>query len=100
VTDIHLHDPQTLYRRIHHDEQRHIGYGVWSLREAVARDPSLAGEITATLGRLLPAVADSLTPPDREGADWDALGASVQEIREFALGGLTRRLKIIGVELG
>ena len=92
MTDIHLHDPQTLYRRIHHDEQRHIGYGVWYLRDAVARDPSLAGEITATLGRLLPAVAG-------EGTDWDALGASVQEIREFALGGLTRRLKIIGVEL-
>jgi hypothetical protein len=48
---------------------------------------------------LLPAVADALTPPDRDGTDWDALGASAEEIREFALGGLTRRLKIIGVEL-
>ena len=39
-------------------------------------------------------------PPDRDGADWDALGASSQEIREFALGGLNRRLGIIGVSLG
>ena len=87
------------YGRIHHDEQRHISYGIWYLRDAVERDASLAGEVRATLGALLPAVADSLTPPDRDGTDWDALGASAEEIREFALGGLTRRLKIIGVEL-
>jgi ribonucleoside-diphosphate reductase beta chain len=88
------------YGRIHHDEQRHIGYGVWYLRQAVASDPALAAEVRATLSALLPAVADSLTPPDRDGTDWDALGASAQEIREFALAGLTRRLKLIGVELG
>ncbi len=87
------------YSRIHHDEQRHIGYGVWYLRDAVAREPALADEVRVTLGRLLPAVAESLTPPDRDGSDWDALGASSQEIREFALGGLNRRLGIIGVSL-
>jgi ribonucleoside-diphosphate reductase beta chain len=87
------------YSRIHHDEQRHIGYGVWYLREAIRGDAALADELRATLGRLLPAVAESLTPPDRDGADWDALGASSQEIREYALGGLTRRLGIIGVSL-
>ena len=37
---------------------------------------------------LLPAVAQALTPPERDGTDWDALGASGEEIREFALGGL------------
>jgi ribonucleoside-diphosphate reductase beta chain len=87
------------YGRIHHDEQRHIGYGVWYLWDAVAREPALADEVGATLGALLPAVAESLTPPDRDGTDWDALGASAQEIREFALGGLTKRLQIIGAEL-
>jgi ribonucleoside-diphosphate reductase beta chain len=87
------------YGRIHHDEQRHIGYGVWFLREAVRGDEAMGERIRSTLGRLLPAVADALTPPDREGADWEALGASAQEIREFALGGLRRRLAIIGVAL-
>jgi ribonucleoside-diphosphate reductase beta chain len=87
------------YSKIHHDEQRHIGYGTWYLREAVAADPPLADVVRATLRELLPAVAESLTPPDREGTDWDALGASAEEIREFALGGLTRRLKAIGVPL-
>ena len=64
-----------------------------------ASEPELAGDVRATLRTLLPAVAEALTPPDREGTDWDALGAGSEEIREFALGGLTRRLKIIGVEL-
>jgi len=87
------------YSKIHHDEQRHIGYGTWYLREAVAADPSLADVVRATLRELLPAVADSLTPPNREGTDWDALGAGAEEIREFAIGGLTRRLNVIGVPL-
>jgi ribonucleoside-diphosphate reductase beta chain len=87
------------YSKIHHDEQRHIGYGTWFLREAVRASPELAENVRATLRSLLPAVAEALTPPDREGTDWDALGASSEEIREFALGGLTRRLAIVGVPL-
>ncbi|MGC1851640.1 MAG: ribonucleotide-diphosphate reductase subunit beta [Solirubrobacterales bacterium] len=87
------------YSKIHHDEQRHIGYGTWYLRQAVADDPALADVVRATLRELLPTVAESLTPPDREGTDWDALGAGGEEIREFAIGGLTRRLNVIGVPL-
>ena len=87
------------YSKIHHDEHRHIGYGTWYLREAIAAEPALADNLRATLKGLLPAVAESLTPPDREGTDWDALGASSTEIRDFALDGLRRRLNIIGVPL-
>jgi ribonucleoside-diphosphate reductase beta chain len=87
------------YSKIHHDEQRHIGYGTWYLRQAVAADPALGDVVRETLRDLLPAVAESLTPPDREGTDWDALGAGAEEIRDFVLGGLKRRLEIIGVPL-
>ena len=87
------------YSLIHHDEQRHIGYGTWYLREAVRGDPALADRVRATLRELLPAVADALAPPAREGSDWEALGASAEEIREFALTGLRRRLAIVGVPL-
>src|SRR4051812_36930624 len=87
------------YSRIHHDEQRHIGYGTWFLREAVARDPALADSVRATLRAALPAVAEALTPPDRDDTDWEALGASSEEIRDFAISGLTRRLNIVGVPL-
>ncbi len=85
------------YSKIHQDEQRHIGYGVWFLRQAVAGEPGLDEVVRGTLRELLPAVAESLTPP--EGADTSTLGASERELRAFALGGLTRRLKIIGVPL-
>ena len=87
------------YSKIHHDEQRHIGYGTWFLRDAVARDPALADSVRATLRAALPAVAQSLTPPDRDDTDWESLGASSEEIRDFAISGLSRRLNIVGVPL-
>jgi ribonucleoside-diphosphate reductase beta chain len=85
------------YTRIHHDEHRHIGYGVWFLRRAVAEHGEMGEVVRGTLLELLPAVAESLTPP--AGADASVLGASAEELRGFALDGLTRRLAIIGVAL-
>ena len=87
------------YSKIHHDEHRHIAYGTWYLREAVAAAPALADVVRSTLRELLPAVAESLTPPDREGTDWNALGADAEEIRDFAIAGLRRRLDVVGVPL-
>ena len=87
------------YSRIHHDEQRHIAYGVGYLRTAVAEDAALADTVRATVRALLPAVADALAPPGTDGLDFEALGASSDEIRAFALSGLTRRLNIIGVPI-
>lgn len=85
------------YSKIHHDEHRHIGYGTWFLREAIAKDAALGDVVRQTLRELLPAVAESLTPP--AGANASVLGASTDELRAFALDGLTRRLTIIGVPL-
>ena len=85
------------YSLIHHDETRHIGYGVWFLRETVRDMPEMADVVRETLRELLPSVADSLKPPD--GGDADLLGVTQDDIRGFALNGLTRRLKIIGVPL-
>ena len=87
------------YSHIHHDEQRHIGYGVWYLRDAAAQDEAMAHRIRAKLMELLPAVANALAPPDTQDTDWEALGATGDEIRQYALDGLTRRLNIIGVPL-
>jgi len=85
------------YSKIHQDEHRHIGYGVWYLRQAVAEDPAMGDVVRATLRELLPAVAESLKPP--EGADASVLGASAEELRGFALDGLTRRLNIVGIPI-
>jgi ribonucleoside-diphosphate reductase beta chain len=85
------------YSKIHHDETRHIGYGVWFLRETVATDPEMADIVRDTLRELLPSVAESLNPPG-DGAG-DVLGIDEDELRSFALDGLSRRLKIVGVPL-
>jgi ribonucleoside-diphosphate reductase beta chain len=85
------------YTKIHHDEQRHIAYGVWFLREAVSGDREMGDVVRSTLRELLPAVAESLTLP--AGADQSLLGASQEELRSFALDGLRRRMNIIGVPL-
>jgi ribonucleoside-diphosphate reductase beta chain len=86
------------YSKIHHDETRHIGYGVWWLRETVREHPEQADVIRRTLRELLPHVADTLKLPG-DGDAASVLGADEDDLRSFALGGLTRRLEIIGVPL-
>jgi ribonucleoside-diphosphate reductase beta chain len=88
------------YSRIHHDETRHIGYGVWFLRETVSGRPEMADVVRETLRVLLPSVAASLAPPETgSNRDFSGIGATAEAIRDFALGALTRRLDIIGVPL-
>jgi ribonucleoside-diphosphate reductase beta chain len=87
------------YSKIHHDETRHIGYGVWFLRETVRDHPEQGGAVRETLRELLPAVANSLKPPGDGESSGELLGVTEDEIRQFALDGLTRRLEIIGVPL-
>ena len=58
--------------RIASDEQRHIAYGTWFLREAVAADPAMAEVIRDQIKELLPAVAESIAPPSEDR--WDVLG--------------------------
>jgi hypothetical protein len=67
------------YRRIHHDEQRQIGDGTWFLREAVSANVATAELFRRTTQEMLPAVAESLTPP--EGAGEALLGVSTDEVR-------------------
>ena len=85
------------YSKIAADERRHIAWGTWFLREAVAADPALADVVRARLIDLLPAVAESVSPPS-EGA-WDVLGVEDGALGAFGLDALGRRMKIIGVPL-
>jgi ribonucleoside-diphosphate reductase beta chain len=85
------------YSRIAADEQRHIAYGTWFLREAIAADPAMAEVVGNRLLDLLPTVAETLSPPG-EGA-LDFLDVDQGALAEFGLGALTRRLAIIGVSL-
>jgi hypothetical protein len=56
----------------------------------------MADQVREMLRELLPSVAESLKPPG-DGAG--ELGVTEDELRSFALGGLTRRLSIIGVPI-
>ena len=85
------------YGRIAADEQRHIAYGTWFLREAVESDPAMADVIRRRLHDLLPHVAQSLAPPG--AGSFDALGIEPGALAEFGLGALNRRLALIGVPL-
>jgi ribonucleoside-diphosphate reductase beta chain len=85
------------YGRIAADEQRHLAYGTEFLRRAVGEEPAMADVVRRRLVDMLPAVAESVSPP-AEGA-WDILGVGDGELAGFGLNALTRRLKIIGVSL-
>jgi ribonucleoside-diphosphate reductase beta chain len=85
------------YSRIAADEQRHIAYGTEFLRRAVREDAAMEGVVRDRIIDLLPAVAESVSPPS-EGA-WDILGVEGGELQQFGLNALTRRLKLIGVSL-
>jgi ribonucleoside-diphosphate reductase beta chain len=85
------------YGRIAADEQRHIAYGTQFLQAAVAEDARMADVIRARLADLLPAVAESVSPPS-EGA-WDVLGVEDGALAAYGLGALRRRLNVIGVSL-
>jgi len=86
------------YSKIHHDETRHIGYGIWYLRETIREHPDQGDTVRQTLRNLLPSVAESLKPP-ADGATESVLDISQDDLRQFALDGLTRRLNIIGVPI-
>jgi ribonucleoside-diphosphate reductase beta chain len=85
------------YSRIAADEQRHIAYGTEFLRRAVGEEPAMADVVRSRVLDLLPAVAESVSPPS-EGA-WDLLGVEDGELAEFGFNALTRRLKLINASL-
>jgi ribonucleoside-diphosphate reductase beta chain len=85
------------YGRIAADEQRHIAYGTEFLQRAVAEDPAMADVVRGRLVDLLPAVAESVSPPS-EGA-WDVLGVEDGELAGYGLNALNRRLAFVGVTL-
>ena len=71
---------------------------VWFLRETARDHPEQADTIRQTLRELLPHAADSLKLPS-DGDASKLLGINENDLRTFALSGLTRRLSIIGVPI-
>jgi len=86
------------FRRIASDEHRHVAYGTWFLQQK-AVDPALRRRIADRVLALLPTTAGVLVPPGADPDNWTLLGYGAEEINTFAFTALTRRLKVIGVDL-
>jgi ribonucleoside-diphosphate reductase beta chain len=88
------------FTNISQDEHRHVAYGTWFLQQKASADESVRNRIQETLTELLPVAAGVLVPPGYElGDDYTFLGYTSDEQLEFAYTALSRRLKVIGVEL-
>jgi ribonucleoside-diphosphate reductase beta chain len=86
------------FRRIATDEHRHVAYGTWFLQQK-AVDPGIRRRIAERLMMLLPTAAAVLVPPGADPRSWTLLGYGADEINAFAYTALSRRLRVIGVDL-
>lgn len=80
------------------DESRHVNFGIKVLQEAVREDPErFAPLIQRTLVECLPLIAGTIEPPDeRYLTDY---GHTPNDLLEFAMSSLNRRLRAIGINL-
>jgi ribonucleoside-diphosphate reductase beta chain len=86
------------FRLISQDEHRHVAYGTWFLREK-AVDPVLRRRIGERLTELIPLASAVLVPPGADPEDYAILDYSMEETNTFAFNALSRRLKVIGIDL-
>ncbi len=86
------------FRAISQDEHRHVAYGTWFL-QSKAQDPALRRRIADRLLELLPTTAGVLVPPGADPNDFELLGYGSDEVNAFAFTALSRRLKVIGVDM-
>jgi ribonucleoside-diphosphate reductase beta chain len=86
------------FRLISQDEHRHLAYGTWFLQQK-AKDPALRQRISGRLMELIPLAAGVLVPPGADPNNYEILGYSNEETNTFAFNALTRRLKVIGIDL-
>ncbi|HKF74819.1 MAG TPA: hypothetical protein VKF59_01645 [Candidatus Dormibacteraeota bacterium] len=80
------------------DESRHVSFGIKVLQEAVREDPDrFAPLIQRTLIECLPLISGTIEPPDPRYIT--EYGHTQDEILEFAMNSLNRRLRAIGINL-
>lgn len=87
------------FRLISQDEHRHVAYGTWFLREK-AKDPALKRRIAQRLAELIPLAAEVLVPPGANPQRYAILDYSMEDTNTFAFNALSRRLKVIGIDMG
>ena len=81
------------------DESRHVSLGVRFLGEMVGRDARFAGVIKAKLEELTPVGLSVIDPPGGDMSYFDPLPYGPEELTNYALSSLDKRLRAIGVDL-
>lgn len=82
------------------DESRHVNFGVKFLQEALRDDPRTFGPIIQrTVAESLPLVAATLRPPGGDDRYFTDFGKQANEVWEFAISSLNKRLRAIGVRM-
>jgi ribonucleoside-diphosphate reductase beta chain len=80
------------------DESRHVNFGVKVLQEAVREDAGrFAPLIQRTLVECLPLISGTIEPPDPRY--YSEFGRSEEELLDFAMNALNKRLRAIGINL-
>ena len=86
------------FKLISQDEHRHVAYGTWFLREK-AVDPALRRRIAERIAELIPLASAVLVPVGADPENYEILDYSMEETNTFAFNALSRRLRVIGVDL-
>jgi ribonucleoside-diphosphate reductase beta chain len=86
------------FKLISQDEHRHVAYGTWFLREK-SRDPALRQRIAERISELIPLANGVLVPPGADATDYTILDYTMEETNAFAFNALSRRLKVIGIDI-
>jgi ribonucleoside-diphosphate reductase beta chain len=81
------------------DEHRHVAFGARFLRDMSREDPKYAAAVQRTLAECGPAAQGVMRPPwlDDEPDAAEEEGVSLEEVRDFAMRSLQRRMKVIGL---
>src|SRR5438105_9159695 len=86
------------YTAVARDESRHVNFGIKVLQEFVREDPARFGPIIQrTLVECLPLISGTIHPPDDRY--YSEFGHSEEEILEYAMNSLNKRLQAIGINL-
>lgn len=82
------------------DESRHVNFGIKVLHEAVREDPErFAPLVQRTLVECLPLISGTIEPPDGDESYYTEYGRSQDEVLQYALDSLNKRLRAIGINL-
>ncbi|MEY2442625.1 MAG: ribonucleoside-diphosphate reductase beta chain [bacterium] len=78
------------FELIERDEHRHVAYGTWFLAQAAARDPRLGDRVRERLAEVIPTALGSIRRDSPKHAE---------QVCDFALLALRRRLSVVGISL-